>query len=186
MSDSELKEPALPSVPGYKFWHNGALVFLDPSARVHATTKLWHFAKILAGVQVAQHCVIGGGVELGRGTTVGAGTHIGSGVFLPPKSRIGRGVFIGPNVTCCDDKLPRVLNPGDPPYKAEPPVIEDDAVIGAHAVLLPGIRIGKGARVAAGALVTKSVPDHAMVRNPQAAKFRTMPEAWEHARSIPA
>lgn len=61
---------------------------------------------------------------------------------------------------CCDDKFPRVNNAA---YHAQPPVIEDDASIGAGAVLLPGVRIGRGALVGAGAVVTHDVPAGAVV-----------------------
>jgi UDP-2-acetamido-3-amino-2,3-dideoxy-glucuronate N-acetyltransferase len=163
-----------------------SLAFVDPTSRVGRDSRVWHFAIVLQHAIIGERCSIGSRAEIGRGTRVGNDSRIGSGVFLPPNTTVGERVFIGPNVVCCDDKLPRVAKPGDSPYKAEPPIIEDDAVIGAGAVILPGIRIGKGARVAAGAIVTKSVPDFAMVRNPHPARFRTMPEAWEHARAIPA
>jgi acetyltransferase-like isoleucine patch superfamily enzyme len=64
-------------------------------------------------------------------------------------------VFVGPSVICTDDKYPRVNNPN---YQAAPPVIEDDVNIGAGAVILPGIRLGAGCTIGAGAVVTKDVP----------------------------
>ena len=74
---------------------------------------------------------------------------------------IGERVFIGPRVVMTDDKWPRA---GNAAYEAQPPVIEDDAVVGAGAVLLPGVRIGRRAMVGAGAIVTKDVPAFAVVR----------------------
>lgn len=132
---------------------------IHPSAVVPASTlaACWDYCRILADVVMGEHCSVGGGTEIGRGSTVGDHSRIGANVFLPSNSRIGQYVFIGPNVTCTDDRYPRVPVPGDPPYDARPPIIEDGASVGAGAVILPGIRIGPGAKVAAGAIVTKDV-----------------------------
>ena len=72
-------------------------------------------------------------------------------------------MFIGPGVTCTDDRHPKILAPGES-YTAEPPTIEDFVSIGAGAVILPGVRIGHHAKVAAGAIVTRHVAPHTLVR----------------------
>lgn len=156
---------------------------IDPTATWGEGSKIWAFSIVMAEVRIGRDCNIGGRCEIGRGTKIGDRSRIGSGTFLPPNTVVGENVFIGPNVTCCDDRLPRVPMAGDPPYTAEPPVIEDFAVIGAGAVLLPGVRIGRGARVAAGAIVTKDVPENAMVRG-LPARFRTMPDEWQHVDQV--
>lgn len=130
------------------------------TARVNMTSAVWHFAVIGDGAVIEGDCSIGSHAEIGRGSIIGAGSRVGKGSFLPSRSEIGKRVFIGPNVTFCDDKRPRAGNPG---YKAEPPIVEDDASIGAGAVILPGVRIGKGALVGAGAVVTKDVPEGSVV-----------------------
>lgn len=150
--------------------------FVDPTAQIMGGSVIWHYARVLAHVIIGRECSIGGGAEIGRGTTIGDRTRISSGVFLPSNSRIGSDVFIGPNVTCTDDRFPRTLKPGET-YRAEPPTIEDHASIGAGAVLLPGVRIGKGARVAAGAIVTKDVPDGLAVKGFAAKRFELSEEA---------
>jgi acetyltransferase-like isoleucine patch superfamily enzyme len=140
---------------------------MSPQNYIHSTatigdgTRVWHFSVILADVKIGSFCSVGSCCEIGHGSIIGDGTRIGFGTFLPPASWVGSNVFIGPGVTCCDDRSPRVNNPG---YTAEPPVIEDGASIGAGAVLLPGVRIGAGAMVGAGAIVTKDVPPATMVR----------------------
>ncbi len=153
--------------------------YIDPSATWGERTVIWHYARILTGVRIGNNCSIGGGVELGRCSIVGDNTRIGAGSFLPPNSVIGSNVFIGPNVTFTDDRHPVIHGPDDPPYIAEPPVVEEGASIGAGATILPGVRIGKHARVAAGAIVTKDVIEYGMVRC-QPARPRPMPEQWEH------
>ena len=145
--------------------HGKCEKFVDPSATVGEDCTIWHYAIVLQLVTIGKCCSIGSRCEVGRGTTIGDYSRIGSGTFLPANTKIGRYVFIGPNVTMTDDRYPRVPVPGDPKYDARPPVIEDGASIGAGAVILPGIHIGLGARVAAGAIVTHDVPSNGVVRS---------------------
>lgn len=128
--------------------------FIDPSATISEGCRVWHFARILAGVVLSKDVSVGSGAEIGRGTIVGSRTRISAGVFLPPDSVIGSDVFIGPNVTFTDDRYPRA---GNANYHAEPPLVEDGASIGAGSTILPGIRIGRGAIVGAGSVVTKHI-----------------------------
>lgn len=140
------------------------VTFIDDSATVALSARVWHFAVILADVRIGPNVNIGAHCEIGRGSVIGEGTRIGSGTFLPPNTVVGKRVFIGPRVACSDDRHPRIHQSGEAPYHAEPPVIEDDAVIGIGAVLLPGVRIGSGARIGAGAVVTRDVPPNTHVR----------------------
>ena len=139
---------------------------IHPTATVHRTARLgsgthvWACANVMAGVRSGRGCSIGACAEVGRETVLGDHVRIGHGAFLPPRSRVGHRVFLAPGVICCDDRRPRVNNQT---YRAEPPVIEDDAAIGAGCILLPGVRIGAGALVGAGAVVTKDVPPGAVV-----------------------
>jgi acetyltransferase-like isoleucine patch superfamily enzyme len=142
--------------------HPSAIV--HETAVVHETAQVWQFAHIMNGVVLSEGVSVGGNSEIGRFSFVGAFSRIGFGVFLPNRSRIGSRVFIGPNVTFCDDKYPYVANPR---YHAQPPIIEDNASIGAGATILPGVTVGKYAVVGAGAVVTKDVlPDTTVVGNP--------------------
>lgn len=150
--------------------------FIDPSATYEKGTMIWHYARVLAKCRIGHDVSIGGGSEIGRGTVIGDRTRIGANVFLPPNSVVGSEVFIGPNVTCTDDRHPIA---GNSEYTAEPPTIGDGASIGAGAILLPGVRIGAHARVAAGAIVTTDVPAGMMVVGTPA-RERTMPVAWSN------
>lgn len=149
-------------VTGYR--RQGIENYIDPSVHLGLGVKVWHYAVILQDVELGLGVSVGSRSEIGRGSKIGGQTRIGSGVFLPPNSVVGHSVFIGPNVTFTDDKNPRVPDEDDPPYTAQPPIIEDHAAIGAGAVILPGVRIGYGALVGAGAIVTKNVPPHAVIR----------------------
>jgi acetyltransferase-like isoleucine patch superfamily enzyme len=126
-------------------------------------SKVWWYAVVLQDVRIGVNCSIGSHTEIGRGSKIGDQSRIGALCFLPPNSQIGCSVFIGPGVVFTDDRFPMIHDPADPPYTAEPPIVEDYANIGAAAVILPGVRIGAGAFVAAGAVVTKDVPAGGMV-----------------------
>lgn len=145
--------------------------FIDPTADVHETAAVWHYARVLSGARIGAHCSIGGGTEIGCRTVVGDHSRISANCFIPSDATIGRYVFVGPGVNMADDRHPFVHQPTDPPYTPEPPRIDDGAVIGLGAVLLPGVRIGKGAFVAAGSLVTHDVPAGIAVKGTPAKPF---------------
>ena len=134
---------------------------VSPGANLSPDTRVWAFATIEDEVTTGPDCVIGSSVYIGRGSRLGIGVRIQHGVFIPRHSSIGNYVFIGPNVTMTDDKYPKVLGPD---YNPEPPFIDDHASIGAGAILLPGVRIGRGAMVGAGAVVTHDVPENNAVK----------------------
>lgn len=167
-------KPAMPWGHGFR---RAPVCFIDPTAHISDGVTVWHFAVILQDVVLENGVMIGSGTEIGRGSRIGARSRVGSNVFLPSNSVLGEDVFIGPNVTCTDDRHPRVAKPGDAPYDARPPIIDDGAAIGAAAIILPGIRIGKGAMVAAGAIVTKDVAPGAMVRC-EPARTHVAPDGW--------
>ena len=125
--------------------------------------RVWSWAVICANVRMGHRCVIGSSVFLGIGAVLGDDVHIQHGCFLVDGIWIGHRVFIGPGVTTVNDRHPsvanallRAKNPQD--YRVEPPIIADEVMIGGGAVILPGVRLGKGCQIGAGAVVTKDVP----------------------------
>jgi UDP-2-acetamido-3-amino-2,3-dideoxy-glucuronate N-acetyltransferase len=157
--------------------------FIDPTAKLHPTAKVWHYATVLAGVELAEGVQIGSHTEVGRGTKVGKNSRIGANVFLPPYSVIGEEVFIGPSVSCADDRWPYIHKQFDAPYEALPPTIEDGATVGLGAVLLPGVRIGRGAVVGAGTVVTADVPAGCLIRG-EPGRIRVPQELSEDAQKF--
>lgn len=117
---------------------------------------VWHFANVEDDVTLGDFAIIGSHAFVGRGTTVGAGSRIQSGAFICRNAVIGSGVFVGPHAVLTDDKNPRA---GNAAYRAEPPVLKDGCSIGAGAVVLPGVTVGRDAMVGAGAVVVRDVPD---------------------------
>lgn len=132
---------------------------VDPSVHVPDSSVVWAFAHVMAGVRLGVDVSIGGCSEVGRYCEIGESSRVGFGAFLPSRTRVGERVFIGPRVVMCDDRRPRVRNPF---YEQNPPILENDVSIGAGAVILPGVRLGEGCQIGAGAVVTKDVPPYAV------------------------
>lgn len=175
-------EPFVPPTTGYPprpFHFIHATAEVDPTVTIGEGVKVWANAGVMYDVILGNNVSIGRGTEIGHGTTIGDGTRIGYGCFVPNNAKIGKDVFIGPSCTFCDDMHPRTRKPWEPPYHAQPCVIEDGAAIGAGVILLPGIHIGKGARIAAGSIVTRDVKDYTAVRGQGGAKVFDPPAAWD-------
>jgi UDP-2-acetamido-3-amino-2,3-dideoxy-glucuronate N-acetyltransferase len=140
-------------------------VFVHPQAlcespNVGPGTRVWAFAHILPGARIGSDCNICDGVFVENDVAVGDRVTIKCGVQLWDGLVVEDGVFIGPNATFTNDRFPR--SKGYPETFART-TVRRDASIGANATLLPGIEIGVGAMVGAGAVVTRSVPPNAIV-----------------------
>lgn len=143
--------------------HPTALV---ETASVGDGTRIWAFAHLLPGAVVGRDCnicdhvFVEGGVRVGDRVTVKCGVQLWTGVEIEDD------VFVGPNATFTNDPFPRSRA-----WRAEPvkTLVRRGASIGANATLLPGIVIGQGAMIGAGAVVTHDVPPHAIVTGNPAA-----------------
>jgi acetyltransferase-like isoleucine patch superfamily enzyme len=118
-------------------------------------TKIWHrkYSNIHPKAQIGADCRIHSHVWIGQYVKVGDNCKIQAFVFIPDGVTIEDNVFIGPSVTFTNDK-----NPPSHGKAWTPTLVKSSAVIGAGAVILPGLTIGKKATVGAGAVVTKNVP----------------------------
>ncbi|MDQ6877299.1 MAG: acetyltransferase [Candidatus Dormibacteraeota bacterium] len=130
-----------------------AIVYAGVRAGSHFQTG--HHVLIRGPATIGDHVVIGTGSTVDGNVVIGSYVKIQSHVYVPTHTSIGDRVFIGPNATMTNDKYPLRLRDE---YEPEGPILEDDVTVGAGAVLLPGVRIGRGSLVAAGAVVTKAVP----------------------------
>ncbi|RDD54259.1 MAG: N-acetyltransferase [Candidatus Korarchaeota archaeon NZ13-K] len=110
-----------------------------------------HFVLIREDSWIGDGTLIGTSSVIDGKVRIGSGVSIQSGVYIPPMSLIGNRVFLAPFVVITNDKYP-------PSRRLLGVVVEDEAVIGANSVLVSGVRIGEGAVVAAGAVVTRDVP----------------------------
>jgi acetyltransferase-like isoleucine patch superfamily enzyme len=117
----------------------------------------------LYGCSIGDETSIGPFVEIQRGAAVGARCKIESHSFICSGVTIGDEVFVGHGVVFINDKLPRATGAGgalqaEDEWQLLPTVVERRASIGSGAVVLGGIRVGEGALVGAGAVVTRDVP----------------------------
>lgn len=118
-------------------------------------TKIWHpETSNIYGCKIGKDCNIGTLVEIRKDVIIGDRCKIQAFVFIPEGICIGNNVFIGPHVCFTNDKYPSATNYG----KFMKTIVEDGANIGANATILCGIKIGRGATIGAGAVVTKDVP----------------------------
>lgn len=130
------------------------------SKKVGQKTRIWAFSHILAEAVIGENCNICDHVFIENDVIVGDNVTIKCGVQLWDGLRVGNNVFVGPNVTFANDKYPRSKVYPDTFIKT---ILKDGVSIGANATILPGITIGSNAMIGAGSVVTKSVPDNALV-----------------------
>lgn len=117
-------------------------------------TRIWAYAVIGPRVTIGPDCIIGAASHIMRDARLGTQVRLQSHCFICEEAVIGDRVFCGVGVILSADKYPAV---GKTDYQANPPIIEDDVNIGSGAVILPGVRLGKGCTVGAGAVVTRRV-----------------------------
>ena len=144
---------------------DGHSLFIHPSADVQTSdigngTRIWQFCVIMdgvsigAGCNICSHCLIETGATVGNDVTVKSGVQLWAGVTLEDR------VFVGPNVSFTNDLRPRSKDYTNAPCATR---VRVGASIGANATILPGIEIGEGAMIGAGAVVTRDVPAGATV-----------------------
>lgn len=123
-------------------------------------TRIWQYVVILPGARIGKDCNICAHGFIENDVVIGDRVTLKSGVYLWDGIRIEDDVFVGPNATFTNDRVPRSRrHPESFPHT----IVRSGASIGANATLLPGIEIGEGAMVGAGAVVTKNVPAGATV-----------------------
>jgi acetyltransferase-like isoleucine patch superfamily enzyme len=150
------------------------------SYRVHPTAEvsgdasigegasIWHHAQVRERATVGPGCIIGKGVYIGAGVSLGANCKVQNYSCVYEGNTLEDGVFVGPEVVFTNDRYPRAINP-DGSLKAasdwelQGSVARFGAAIGSRSVILPGLTIGRWALIAAGSVVTRDVPDHALV-----------------------
>lgn len=130
------------------------------SSRIGENTRVWAFAHILPGAVVGRDCNVCDHVFIENDVIVGDRVTIKCGVQLWDGMRVEDDVFIGPNVTFTNDAFPRSKHR---PERYAETIVRRGASLGANATILPGVTIGAEAMVGAGAVVTRSVPQHAVV-----------------------
>lgn len=141
---------------------------VSPKAVLGTNTKIWHQAQVREGVVLGDNCIVGKGVYIDFGVHIGHNVKIQNYALVYHGATLEDGVFIGPHACLTNDRLPRAINPdgslkADADWEVGPIHIAYGASIGARAVILPGVTVGRFALVGAGAVVTHAVPPHGLV-----------------------
>lgn len=138
------------------------------SAKIGAGSAVWHLAQVREDALIGENCIIGRGAYIGSGVKLGNGCKIQNYALIYEPAVLADGVFVGPAAVFTNDHYPRAVNPdlsvkSASDWEAVGVEVEEGAAIGARAVCVAPVKIGKWALVAAGSTVIKDVPDHALV-----------------------
>lgn len=141
---------------------------VDAGAQIGDDTLVWHLAQVREGAVIGRECIIGRGVYVGPGTRLGDRCKVQNYALLYEPAVLEDGVFIGPAVVFTNDFYPRAINPDGSlksahDWDAVGVTVREGASIGARAVVVAPASVGRWALVAAGAVVSKDVPDYALM-----------------------
>jgi acetyltransferase-like isoleucine patch superfamily enzyme len=141
---------------------------VSPKVTIGAGTRIWHQAQVREGVRIGAECTLGKGVYIDFDVSIGNRVKIQNYASVYHGATIEDGVFIGPYVCLTNDKRPRAITlsgelKGDTDWEVGHTRVRYGASLGAGAIIMPGLTIGRFALVAAGALVTKDVPSFGLV-----------------------
>jgi UDP-2-acetamido-3-amino-2,3-dideoxy-glucuronate N-acetyltransferase len=141
------------------FVHESA--YADEGAEIGAGTKVWHFSHVMKGARIGERCVIGQNVNVDGGTMIGSNVKIQNNVSIYTGAVIEDDVFLGPSCVLTNVSNPRSQVNRHSLY--ETTCLKRGSTIGANATIICGVKIGRYAFVGAGSVVTKDVPDFALV-----------------------
>ena len=130
------------------------------SKHIGDNTNIWQFCVVLPGAVIGSNCNVCANSLIENNVIIGDNVTIKSGVQIWDGIHVEDNVFIGPNVTFTNDKRPRSKAYPDTYLKT---VVKKGSSIGANATILPGITIGENSMVGAGSVVTRNIPDNAIV-----------------------
>lgn len=141
---------------------------IDQRALIGEGTRIWHLAQVREDARIGAQCTIGRGAYIGPGVTLGDRCKVQNHALVYEPAVVADGVFIGPAVVLTNDLFPRAVTPHGGPKSAADwdsvgVVVKEGASIGARAVCIAPVTIGRWAMVAAGSVVTKDVADFALV-----------------------
>ncbi len=136
--------------------------YVDDNVKIGDGTKIWYFCHIQSGAVIGENCSLGQNVNVSNNVTIGNNCRIQNNVSLYEGVFLEDDVFCGPSCVFTNDLTPRATFPkGHDNYKKT--IVGKGASIGANATIVCGHNLGKYSMVAAGAVVTKDVPDYALV-----------------------
>lgn len=141
------------------FRHDSAIV--DDGAEIGEGSRIWHFVHVCAGARIGRNVVLGQGVYVGGGAVIGDGCKVQNNVSVYDGVVLEEAVFVGPSAVFTNVVNPRAAVERKDQYRRT--LVRAGATLGANCTILCGVTIGRHAFIGAGAVVTRDVPDHALV-----------------------
>jgi UDP-2-acetamido-3-amino-2,3-dideoxy-glucuronate N-acetyltransferase len=135
--------------------------YIDANVEIGPGTKIWHFCHVQAGAKLGSKCILGQNVNIGNNVVIGDNVKIQNNVSVYEGTIIESDVFLGPSCVLTNVSNPRSQVLRHSLY--EKTLIKRGATVGANATIVCGITLGRYCFIAAGAVVTKDVPDYVFI-----------------------
>ncbi|MEU6687240.1 acyltransferase [Streptomyces sp. NPDC046832] len=163
---------------------------VDDTAVLSPGTTVWELAQIREGAVLGSDCVVGRGVYVGPRVKIGRRVKLQNYALVYEPAELADGVFVGPAVVLTNDHHPRAVDADGWPKRAGDwdavgVHVAEGASLGARSVCVAPVSIGRWAMVAAGAVVTRDVPDFALVAGVPARRIGWVGQAGERLRALP-
>jgi UDP-2-acetamido-3-amino-2,3-dideoxy-glucuronate N-acetyltransferase len=141
---------------------------VDATARIGQNVRIWHSVQIRSGATIGANCIVGRNAYIGTGVSIGPNSKIQNNALVYEPAVVGEGVFIGPGAILTNDQFPRAVNPdltlkSSTDWDSVGVTVLEGASVGAGAICVAPVTIGAWSMVAAGAVVTKDVPNFALM-----------------------
>jgi len=153
--------------------------YVDENVEIGEGTKIWHFSHVQSGARIGKNCVLGQNVNVGNNVVIGNFVKIQNNVSVYEGVTLEDYVFCGPSMVFTNIVDPRSKYPQVGSKYYHKTLVKEGASLGANSTILCGITIGKYSFVGAGAVVTKDVPDYALVVGNPARVVGWMSEAGQ-------
>jgi len=137
--------------------------YVDEGCIIGKRTKIWHFSHVQTGAVIGKNCTLGQNVNIANNVRIGNHVKIQNNVSIFEGVELEDYVFCGPSMVFTNIKVPRSEFPQQGSEYYSKTLVKKSASIGANATIICGITIGKYALIGSGAVVTKDVPDHALI-----------------------